>query len=157
MTRIPRLGAREAVAAESVMPLQRSVRARGGSRTQKSAQRSTTTFQDAFRAIQRAETEAQFQRRVRAVLSDLGFIVWVFPIMKRTIAGVPDLTFFHLQRPGRMWFWELKREKGRVRPEQALAIAHLSTVPGVDARIVRPSDWEALRDSLSHAAADVEV
>jgi hypothetical protein len=102
--------------------------------------------------------EAEFQRHVRQTLTSLGYIVWVFPIMKRTIAGVPDLTFWHPNRPGRLHFWELKTEKGRVRPEQIVAIKHLSTVPGVDARIVRPSEWESLRDRFieptAAAAAD---
>ena len=95
-----------------------------------------------------ALTEAQFQRMVRAYLAACGYVVWTFPIMKRTTAGVPDLTFFHPGRPGRLYCWELKRQRGRVRPEQAVAIAHLSTVPGIDARIVRPADWPALREEL---------
>lgn len=93
-------------------------------------------------------TEAQFQRQVKAVLATLGFVVWTFPIMKRTVAGVPDLTFWHPNRPGRLYFWELKTSTGRIRPDQAIAIAHLSTVKGVDARIVRPDDWVALREEL---------
>lgn len=100
-----------------------------------------------------AMSEAQFQRQVRDALKRAGYIVWVFPIMKRTIAGVPDLTFWHPSKPGRLHFWELKREHGRVRPEQIVAIAHLATVPGVDARIVRPSEWPALRDALLEPAA----
>lgn len=121
----------------------------------KAAQKRSAARQDALRIVRRIreqETEAQFQRRVREVLAVLGFVVWVFPIMKRTIAGVPDLTFWHPMRPGRLYFWELKTQHGRVRPEQRVAIEHLSTVPGVDARIVRPADWEALRDNLAHAA-----
>lgn len=92
--------------------------------------------------------EREFQKNVREVLGKLGFVVWVFPNMKYTVAGVPDLTFWHPNRPGRLFFWELKTQKGRVRPEQIEAIKHLETVPGVDARIVRPSDWPALRDEL---------
>ncbi len=88
--------------------------------------------------------EAQFQRLVREALKARGYVVWTFPIMKRTVAGVPDLTFWHPLRPGRLYFWELKTATGRVRPEQQIAIDHLSTVPGVDARIVRPQDWSAL-------------
>lgn len=99
-------------------------------------------------AVKAAMREAEFQRMVRKTLAALGYVVWVFPIMRRTIAGVPDLTFWHPRRPGRLYFWELKTERGRVRPEQSVALAHLATVPGVDARIVRPSDWEGLRNAL---------
>lgn len=94
-------------------------------------------------------TEAQFQRMVRAELDRWGFKVWVFPIMKRTLAGVPDLTFFHAGLPGRLWAWELKRQnRAVISPAQQVAIAHLATVPGIDARIVRPTDWPDLRDAL---------
>ena len=101
-----------------------------------------------------AMSEAKFQRQVRESLTKRGYIVWTFPIMKRTTAGVPDLTFWNPRRPGVLHMWELKREKGRIRPEQIVAIAHLSTVPGVDARFVRPSEWPALRDALLEPQED---
>lgn len=102
----------------------------------------------ALGAIYAAMTEAELQRSVRTYLTARGYRVWVFPIMKRTMAGVPDLTFWHPAQPGRLYFWELKRERGRIRPEQQAALDHLATVPGVDARIVRPSQWPLLRDAL---------
>lgn len=102
-----------------------------------------------------ALTEAQFQRIVRAELARLEFVVWVFPIMKRTMAGVPDLTFFHARLPGRLFCWELKRERRHViSPPQRAAIDHLMTVPGIDARIVRPSEWPMLRDGLLTALVE---
>lgn len=81
-------------------------------------------------------------------LEDRSFSVYHVPDMRRTTAGLPDILFWHPDQPGRLYAWELKRESGRVRPEQVVAIAHLATVPGIDARIVRPSDWEALRNAL---------
>lgn len=96
--------------------------------------------------------EREFQKSVRSTLESMGFVVWVFPQMKLTVAGVPDLTFWHPNRPGRLHCWELKTEAGRVRPAQRAALDHLQTVPGIDARIVRPSDWPDLRDGLlAHA------
>lgn len=92
--------------------------------------------------------ERDFQRSVKKVLEDMGFVVWTFPQMKMTVAGVPDLTFWHPQRPGRLYCWELKTEHGPIRPAQKVALAHLQTVAGIDARIVRPSQWEELRDAL---------
>lgn len=120
-------------------------------RARKTTSSTSLAVQDALRVVRRIralESEAQFQRRVRRVLDALGFVVWVFPIMKRTIAGVPDLTFWHPSLPGRLFYWELKTEKGVIRREQRVSIAHLTTVAGVDARIVRPGDWEPLRDAL---------
>ncbi len=99
-----------------------------------------------------ALSERQFQRIVRACLEQFGYVVWAFPEMRMTAPGVPDLLFWHPRRPGRFWAYELKSVKGRVRPEQREAIEHLATVPGIDAQIVRPADWPALRDELISAA-----
>ncbi len=111
----------------------------------------TQSHTDPLSAIYDAMSEAQFQRTVRTHLKQRGFMVWVFPIMKRTMAGVPDLTFWHPERPGLLWCWELKSQRGRIRPEQATALKHLASVPGIDARVVRPGDWEWLRDKLEQS------
>lgn len=96
-----------------------------------------------------ALSEAEFQRIIVAHLRRLGFVVWVVPNMKLTTAGLPDLIFWHPVMPGRLFCWELKREQRAViSPSQQAALAHLQTVPGIDARIVRPSDWPDLRDGL---------
>ena len=100
-------------------------------------------------AVLRRLTERQFQAMVRAGLEQRGYVVFVFPTMKLTRAGWPDLTFWHPDRPGRLYVWELKRQcDSRVRPEQARVIAFLQTIPGIDAQIVRPLDWDGLKDSL---------
>lgn len=134
--------------------------ARAGERKAEKAPRRTRTGKSGPKApnplsvVVKALSEAAFQRQVKAALRQLGYVVWTFPIMKRTVAGVPDLTFWNASRPGRLHFWELKTERGKVRPEQVVAIAHLATVPGVDARIVRPSEWPALRDALLAAGGE---
>jgi hypothetical protein len=117
--------------------------------------RTATLRRKAVSPVILAMSEAKFQREVKESLEKQGYIVWTFPIMKRTTAGVPDLTFWNPNRPGVLHMWELKREKGRIRPEQIVAIAHLSTVPGVDARFVRPSEWPALRDALIDPQEDI--
>ena len=94
-----------------------------------------------------ALSEREFQRIVRAALEVRGFVVWSFPEMRMTTAGVPDLICWHERLPGLLVVLELKRERGaRTTPAQTAALAHLATVPGVDARILRPSGWPALRD-----------
>lgn len=95
-----------------------------------------------------ALSERQFSAIVRAELERQGFVVWVFPIMKLTAAGVPDLTFWSPMLPGRVFFWELKTTNGRVSPKQRRALDHLATVPGIDARVLRPADWPRLRDEM---------
>lgn len=65
---------------------------------------------------------------------------------KRSAYGFPDWV---LCKPGRLLFLELKSEKGTVKREQTDWIEALKTVPGVDARIVRPSDWDAIVETLT--------
>jgi hypothetical protein len=62
-----------------------------------------------------------------------------------TAAGFPDLW---LVRDGRLLVFEIKRERGTLRPGQQEWIDALDAVPGVTARIVRPSDIEAVIDLL---------
>lgn len=116
----------------------------------------TPVVSEALRAVWDGMSERELQRAIRAYLDGRGFVVWVVPMMKQTRAGLPDLTFWHPERPGLLWCWELKTQRGRVRPEQLAALTHLATVPGVDARIVRPSDWDSLRDMLDSSAAHAE-
>lgn len=83
-------------------------------------------------------------------LRDRNWTVWVVPNMQMTSAGLPDLLCWHPSLPGLLLAWELKKTTGRIRPAQRRALEHLSTVIGVDARIVRPRDWYALRDALDN-------
>jgi hypothetical protein len=93
-------------------------------------------------------SERQLQAMIRAGLERRNYKILVIPDMRKSRAGWPDLVFWHPARPGRLWCWEAKTAKGRIRPEQQDVIDHLKTVPGIDARIVRPQDWPALRDDL---------
>jgi hypothetical protein len=52
--------------------------------------------------------------------------------------GWPDLT---LAREGRLVFLELKAKGRRPTAEQEGWLGVLSSVPGVEARVVTPSDW----------------
>lgn len=81
-------------------------------------------------------------------LTRRGFTVWTVPDMRLTTAGLPDVLAYHPARAGLLLAWELKSEAGKPTDKQRRALRHLSTVPGVDARIVRPRDWPALRDAL---------
>jgi hypothetical protein len=87
-------------------------------------------------------TERQFQAMVVAGLKQRGYLVWTVPDMRKTTRGLPDIIAVHPTRlPRRVLFWELKRVGGRIRPEQQAALAALSDVYGVDARVIRPADW----------------
>jgi len=93
------------------------------------------------------ERELQ-QTHVVAGLKWRGWTVMVIPDMRRVEAGWPDVTAWRLDLPGLLLAWELKTETGRASHAQKRMLRHLSSVPGVDARIVRPRDWTALRDCL---------
>lgn len=91
-----------------------------------------------------ALSEKEFQRQVVSGLRQRGWIVWTVPNMRLTTAGLPDILAIHADRPT-LIAWELKREKNsRTSPIQKAVLTVLSGVPGVDARIVKPSDWAEL-------------
>lgn len=92
-------------------------------------------------------SEREFQADVVHGLRQRGFIVWTVPDMRMTTAGLPDLIAVHPDRAP-LLMWELKTERGRVRPEQVRALAHLDRIPGIDARIVRPADWLRLKETV---------
>lgn len=105
-----------------------------------------TVYEDAWC---RTVSERQFQQVVRKALEDRGFTCWVVPNMKLTVAGLPDILAWHPRLPGLLLALELKRERdARITPAQRAALAHLETVPGIDARILRPSGWRRLLEVL---------
>lgn len=83
------------------------------------------------------------------------WIVWTVPRMHMTSAGLPDVIAYHPNVPGLVLCYELKTSRGRVRPAQQRAIDHLRTVPGIDARIVRPEDWPGILEELDTMLAEV--
>lgn len=95
-----------------------------------------------------AMSERELQRHVTEGLEDRGFVVWhvVDPHLIR--AGLPDVIAYSAGLPELALAWELKTGHGRLRAAQARALAHLRTVPGIDARVVRPGDLPWLLAAL---------
>jgi hypothetical protein len=128
------------------MARQRDTASPGAARSRGVAPSATVATIDDVRD---AMAESEFQRdHVVEGLQWRGFVVWTVPNMKMTAPGLFDLIAYREGIPGLLLLWELKRATGRIRHAQRKALAHAQTVPGVDARIVRPVDWSRLRDAL---------
>ena len=89
-------------------------------------------------------SESDFQKQVIRLFRDAGWQVWHNPDSRKTQGGVPDLLCL---KPGRLLFLELKTEKGRVRPAQK-EVLELIQSAGVEAYLIRPSDWENMIEDL---------
>ena len=97
----------------------------------------------------RVETEKAFQRRVEANLRALGWWVFSIPDSRRATArGLPDVLALHPKRRV-LLAWEFKRQAGRTRPEQIAVLHMLTCAERIDARIVRPADWDALQGEVT--------
>jgi len=85
------------------------------------------------------ELEKDFQDRVTEMLVYNGWRVFSIPDSRRaTVKGYPDLTCWH-PKTNRLVFIELKREKGRVSPEQKIVLEELGRI--TETYLFRPSDW----------------
>ena len=106
--------------------------------------------------VRDAIPENEFQREhVVDGLKRRGWVVMVIPDMRKVEAGWPDVTAWHPSLPGLVLMYELKTSRGRVRPKQQRVIDHLRTVPGIDARIVRPADWPGILQELDEKLSRV--
>lgn len=117
----------------------------GGSETHIALRASTGQISAVPLAVLAAMSERAFQAHVRTGLEARGWLVFAIPDMRRTRAGWPDLIAVHpTYAPGghaSLLAWELKTEKGRVRPDQERVLQALARIDGIDVRVVRPQDW----------------
>ena len=99
-------------------------------------------------------TEAQWQQIIIDAARALQWLVYHTYDSRRSNPGWPDLI---LVKPPRLIALEVKKEKGRVRPEQIAWIDALGQIPGVTAAIVRPSDWDRVEKILKGEDEILEV
>ena len=88
--------------------------------------------------LERAVTEAQWQRTVVDLFRLHGWKVWHDTVAWRSDAGWPDLVAVH-PRHGVRWI-ELKSQRGRVSPSQELWHQALAAA-GQRVVVLRPADW----------------
>lgn len=98
--------------------------------------------------IAKIATEGEFMAALMGVADRFGWLIFHDYDARRNRAGFPDIV---LAKPPRLLVLECKRQDGRVTPEQQRWIDAL-TACGVDARIVRPVDYDDLLEILSGAA-----
>lgn len=89
-------------------------------------------------ALRVRQSEASFMLEVTDALTLHKWAWWHDAYSRWNKRGLPDLIAV---RPPRLLFLELKAEDGRVTREQQEWLALLALIPGVVARVVRPSDW----------------
>ena len=100
-------------------------------------------------------SEKQFQQQIVDLARRSGWICFHPYDSRRSTAGYPDLTLARIgTTPEMTWrteliFFEVKKQTGRTTDAQAKWIALLRHVPGVVARVVRPSDWDEIVALLS--------
>lgn len=103
-------------------------------------------------------TVAEFRAAVDASLSEKAFQAEIVELARlrgwvefhqfdsrRSREGWPDLV---LIRPPRVLFWEVKSEHGRATEDQLATLAALQDC-GLEARIVKPSDWASVQEQLA--------
>ena len=100
-------------------------------------------------------SEADFQQSVVEFLEFMGYIVWHARDSRRQkLSGLVDLIAVSCRdpiagRPSRkLLMWELKTQRGRLSAAQVVALRLLARVPGVDARCLRPAEWDALAERI---------
>lgn len=86
-------------------------------------------------------SERDFQETVIEMAQVYGWKVYYVPDSRRSPSGYPDLT---LVRNGVIHFWELKTEKGRIKPAQQEWLDALGTW----GRLYRPSDMDEIEQVL---------
>jgi hypothetical protein len=105
-------------------------------------------------ALKPMETEQQFQQAIVDLAHLCGWTVFhCYDSRKSTGEGFPDLVLVRVPAPAkdhppqeraRLVFLEVKSARGRLTKVQQTWLLLLSAVPGVQARMVQPQDWEAV-------------
>lgn len=121
-----------------------------------------TLPRSAYDQVSGTVSEAAFMDTILQAAELYGWWTYHTHDSRRSTAGFPDLV---LVKPPRVLFLEVKSERGRLSREQAEVLAMLQecevgnvtttanetrvVVAGVQAALVRPSDWEQIVEWLS--------
>lgn len=95
--------------------------------------------------LDRAQTEAEFQGAIVELAHHCGWKVYHTRFSWGSAPGFPDLV---LVRGAEAVVLEVKAAKGVVSDDQTAWLAALGAIPGIEARAVRPSDWDWVAERL---------
>lgn len=139
--RLPTDGPIRALGTGGALPPERPQASRSGLRGAKTTTEAPTGAVGPLSAVYGAMSEREFQKHVVDALKQRGWLVFVIPDMRRTLAGWPDLICLKSDWD-MMLALELKREKGgRVSAKQREVLTILGHILGVVTRVLRPSEW----------------
>jgi hypothetical protein len=96
--------------------------------------------------LDHALSEKVFAQQVVDLARLLGWSVYRTWLAVRSPAGFPDLVLAKPDRP--LVLAELKSERGRLSPAQEQWLEVLRQVPGICVFVWRPSDWDAIVETL---------
>lgn len=102
----------------------------------------TMTLADGRQVLAAQCSEAALQAAITELAKACGWRVYHTHDSRRSEPGFPDLV---LERRRRMIFAELKTERGRLSATQREWLDALRSVPGIQVRLWRPSDWQSGR------------
>jgi hypothetical protein len=86
-------------------------------------------------------SETRFQNQILQAAFAERWIAYHPWLSIKSAAGWPDL---FLVKGNRALALEVKKESGKATPAQQAWLTALDEVPGITARCVRPSDWDAI-------------
>lgn len=106
-------------------------------------------------------TELEWQRQVLDLAELYGWLVYHTYDSRRSQPGFPDLVLLRApaDRHPELLFVELKRAKGRVRPEQKAWIAGLVRIgraaPAVECHVWRPQQFDEVHARLRRKSGEI--
>jgi hypothetical protein len=98
----------------------------------------------AAQPLSQAIPEGEFESTLRLyAMRTLKMLYYHTHNSKRSDPGFPDSAILHPDG-GTLFLWELKRDGKEPGPAQVRWLRALANVTAVDARVVRPSDWQSI-------------
>jgi len=96
-------------------------------------------------------SEKMFQQQIIDLAKLLGWMTYHPFDSRRSTSGYPDLTLLRpalAERPARIIFAELKKQKGKVSKAQQVWLQALMSCTAVETYLWKPGDWDEIVEVL---------